>query len=100
MHRLATDGAAALRQFLIIGSANINERSMAGTRDSEICVGTHQPRLEHRARGQVAQMPTRKRTFLCWLLLCYARLTLRRVAGSRVPHVPLGRAPWRHRGRG
>eukprot|EP00668_Euglena_longa_P033151 GGOE01042678.1.p1 GENE.GGOE01042678.1~~GGOE01042678.1.p1 ORF type:complete len:644 (-),score=227.81 GGOE01042678.1:277-2208(-) len=30
-------------EYLIIGTANINERSMAGDRDTEICVGVHQP---------------------------------------------------------
>lgn len=27
--------------FIIVGSANINERSMAGDRDSEIALGTY-----------------------------------------------------------
>ena len=29
--------------YIIIGSANINQRSMAGTRDTEIAVGCYQP---------------------------------------------------------
>ena len=29
--------------YVIIGSANINQRSMAGSRDTEICVGSWQP---------------------------------------------------------
>ena len=29
--------------FILVGSANINQRSMAGTRDTEIAVGTYQP---------------------------------------------------------
>ena len=29
--------------YIIVGSANINERSMAGTRDTEIAVGCWQP---------------------------------------------------------
>merc|ERR1719461_525243 len=29
--------------YIIIGSANINQRSMAGERDSEICIGAFQP---------------------------------------------------------
>ena len=29
--------------YIVIGSANINQRSMAGERDSEICVGAFQP---------------------------------------------------------
>ena len=63
---VASDRAAGL-QFLIIGSANINERSLAGTRDSEICVGTHQPRLKDRSRGQVMH-PTKEEDYqLCGL---------------------------------
>jgi len=30
-------------EYIIIGSANINERSMAGTRDTEIAMGSYQP---------------------------------------------------------
>jgi phospholipase D1/2 len=30
-------------EYIIVGSANINERSMAGDRDTEIAVGMHQP---------------------------------------------------------
>ena len=67
---VASDAAAPLRQFLIIGSANINERSMAGTRDSEICVGAHQPKLETRARGQVTH-PLLRRTKSCVWALCH-----------------------------
>ena len=33
--------------YIIIGSANINQRSMAGTRDTEIAVGSFQPNLMH-----------------------------------------------------
>ncbi|GFP95450.1 phospholipase d delta [Phtheirospermum japonicum] len=29
--------------YVILGSANINERSMAGSRDTEIALGTYQP---------------------------------------------------------
>ncbi|CAN6195969.1 unnamed protein product [Urochloa humidicola] len=44
-------------EYVIVGSANLNERSLAGNRDSEIAQGSYQP--EHlngahgRARGQV-----------------------------------------------
>eukprot|EP00997_Jenningsia_sp_PLL12_P000006 NODE_1000_length_1331_cov_36.914197_g826_i0.p2 GENE.NODE_1000_length_1331_cov_36.914197_g826_i0~~NODE_1000_length_1331_cov_36.914197_g826_i0.p2 ORF type:complete len:150 (-),score=28.66 NODE_1000_length_1331_cov_36.914197_g826_i0:15-464(-) len=45
-------------EYIIIGSANINERSMAGDRDSEIAVGLHQPdhhtEDNHTASGDVA----------------------------------------------
>lgn len=30
-------------EYVIIGSANINQRSMEGTRDSEIAMGAYQP---------------------------------------------------------
>lgn len=30
-------------EFVILGSANINQRSMEGTRDTEIAVGAYQP---------------------------------------------------------
>ena len=30
-------------EYLIVGSANINQRSMEGTRDSEIAMGAYQP---------------------------------------------------------
>ena len=32
--------------YIIVGSANINERSMAGTRDTEIAVGCWQPQFK------------------------------------------------------
>ena len=38
-------------EYLIIGSANINERSMAGDRDTELCVGMHQPDYAKGAGG-------------------------------------------------
>lgn len=30
-------------EFVILGSANINQRSMEGTRDTEIAMGAYQP---------------------------------------------------------
>jgi hypothetical protein len=30
-------------EYIVVGSANINQRSLDGTRDSEICIGAHQP---------------------------------------------------------
>lgn len=30
-------------EYIIIGSANINQRSMEGTRDTEIAMGAYQP---------------------------------------------------------
>lgn len=30
-------------EYIIVGSANINQRSMEGTRDTEIAMGAYQP---------------------------------------------------------
>lgn len=45
-------------EYVIVGSANINQRSMAGTKDSEIAMGAYQPHQtwaakKHHPRGQV-----------------------------------------------
>lgn len=43
-------------EYIIVGSANINQRSMAGSRDSEIAMGAYQPyhlSREQAARGEV-----------------------------------------------
>lgn len=43
-------------EYIIIGSANINQRSMDGARDSEIAMGGYQPHhlaLRQPARGQI-----------------------------------------------
>ncbi|XP_057768087.1 phospholipase D alpha 1-like [Salvia miltiorrhiza] len=40
-------------EYIIVGSANINERSMAGSRDSEIAMGAYQP--HHLSRGEPAR---------------------------------------------
>ena len=43
-------------EYIIIGSANINQRSMDGARDSEIAMGAYQPGYladEGAARGQI-----------------------------------------------
>jgi len=42
--------------YIIVGSANINNRSMSGTRDTEIAIGAWQPHyVKDRAVGQVHQ---------------------------------------------
>merc|ERR1719154_782761 len=33
--------------YILIGSANINQRSLGGNRDSEICIGGYQPSQTH-----------------------------------------------------
>lgn len=45
-------------EYVVIGSANINQRSMEGTRDREIAMGAYQPqhtwaRRQSGPRGQV-----------------------------------------------
>ena len=45
-------------EYVIMGSANINQRSMAGSKDTEIAMGSYQPRhtwatRKKHPRGQV-----------------------------------------------
>ncbi|KAM3296329.1 hypothetical protein ACQJBY_038582 [Aegilops geniculata] len=41
-------------EYVLLGSANINQRSLSGSRDTEIAVGAHQPhQTGRRPRGQV-----------------------------------------------
>jgi hypothetical protein len=52
-------------EYVIVGSANINQRSMAGTKDTEIAMGAYQPHHTWAARkkqphGQVCIV------FLVW----------------------------------
>jgi len=37
-------------EYVIVGSANINQRSMAGTKDTEIAMGSYQPHYTWSAR--------------------------------------------------
>jgi len=49
-------------EYVLVGSANINQRSLAGTKDTEIAMGAYQPyhtwaeRKRH-PRGQVCNFP-------------------------------------------
>lgn len=48
-------------EYVIVGSANINQRSLEGTRDTEIAMGAYQPRHTWASRrssphGQVSIM--------------------------------------------
>lgn len=38
-------------EYIIIGSANINMRSLSGSRDSEIAIGAYQPAFTTHANG-------------------------------------------------
>lgn len=53
-------------EYVIVGSANINKRSMAGTRDTELAVGTYQPAYMAKGgdlpKGQVCL----RKSFVYW----------------------------------
>lgn len=49
-------------EYVLMGSANINQRSMAGTKDTEIAMGAYQPHHTwtnkgRHPRGQVCLLP-------------------------------------------
>ena len=57
---LIIDPRVAAAQYIIIGSANINQRSLDGSRDSEIAVGGFQPyhvAAPDLPRGDVRTLP-------------------------------------------
>jgi phospholipase D1/2 len=59
-------------EYVIVGSANINQRSMEGTRDSEIAMGAYQPhhtwaRKQSCPHGQVRTFFTSHATNICFL---------------------------------
>ena len=61
---LLLDNSAVLcLQYIIVGSANINQRSMGGDRDTELAVGAFQPQYTTHSmhgktpRGQVSRQP-------------------------------------------
>lgn len=50
-------------EYVILGSANINQRSMAGSRDTEIAMGAYQPhhtwaKKKRHPLGQVRESPS------------------------------------------
>lgn len=51
-------------EYVIIGSANINQRSMAGTKDTEIAMGSYQP---HHTWAEKKQHPHGQ----VWFLVLY-----------------------------
>lgn len=53
-------------EYVIIGSANINQRSMEGSRDTEIAMGAYQPHYRWAAAAGNAGPP---RGQVCWLNL-------------------------------
>ena len=44
-------------EYIILGSANINQRSMDGTRDSEICIGAFQSQHVLQKHTQMGPLP-------------------------------------------
>lgn len=66
-------------EYVILGSANINQRSLDGSRDTEIAMGAYQPqhlreRKSSHPRGQVStrsQSAKAKMDFLCSRKLNY-----------------------------
>lgn len=44
-------GAFFVLQYALVGSSNINQRSMDGARDTEICAGAFQPHYTHHTVG-------------------------------------------------
>jgi len=40
-------------EYVILGSANINQRSLEGTRDTEIAMGAYQPRYTWSNRNSI-----------------------------------------------
>lgn len=60
-------------EYVVVGSANINQRSMAGTKDTELAMGAYQPHHTWAARkkhphGQVCIV------FLDFHIFCFSKL--------------------------
>ena len=54
-------------EYVILGSANINQRSMEGTRDSEIAMGAYQP---HHTWARKQSYPHGQVSFFTLLIYC------------------------------
>lgn len=85
-------------EYVIIGSANINQRSMEGTRDSEIAMGAYQP---HHTWAKQRASPVGQVTWLKFVTSSshfLPRLTYARpYTDTRLQNVIMGRAhrkPW------
>jgi len=50
-------------EYIIMGSANINERSLSGNRDTEMCVGAFQPAFTKETAGEGMEIKGDVRTF-------------------------------------
>lgn len=61
-------------EYVILGSANINQRSMEGTRDTEIAMGAYQP---HYTWARQCSYPRGQVIFLCYSPLVYLKRDMR-----------------------
>lgn len=57
-------------EYVIVGSANINQRSLAGSRDTEIAMGSYQPHhtwaeKNMHPHGQVSDLSFSRYSFSC-----------------------------------
>lgn len=62
-------------EYVILGSANINQRSMEGTRDTEIAMGAYQPHYtwainQSRPYGQVSILAKHKKHVYVYIYMC------------------------------
>lgn len=60
-------------EYVILGSANINQRSLAGTKDTEIAMGAYQPhhtwaQKKRHPRGQVVRFLVFYLIFTVWVV--------------------------------
>jgi phospholipase D1/2 len=61
-------------EYVIVGSANLNERSLAGNRDSEIAQGSYQPAHLNGPGGGRAQSIVHAFRMLLWHEHLYGQL--------------------------
>lgn len=59
-------------EYVILGSANINQRSMEGTRDTEIAMGAYQP---HNTWARKLSNPRGQVTFVTCIAIWYKRIS-------------------------
>ena len=75
--------------YIIVGSANINERSMSGTRDTEMAVGCWQPQFnDYNPYGEVLGVMLSSST--CWSPPTPAVILLHLPPGPHVQDGSLG----------
>lgn len=52
-------------EYIIVGSANINERSLSGDRDTEICIGAFQPRDDSTSADEACEIKKFRKNLFC-----------------------------------